>query len=331
MRTIALEEHFATLGFMEGPGRRLKEQAKAALAHPKVAAGYARLVEALCDLGEGRVAAMDEAGIDVQVLSLTSPGVEQLDAPEAVAIAREANDFLTEAVRRYPDRLAGFAALPTPAPEAAAEELERTVLGKGFVGAMINGHSRGRYLDDPFFRPILERAEALGVPIYLHPTPPPRAVVEASYAGAFAPGVTEGLAAAAWGWHVETATHVLRLILGGAFDRFPGLQLVVGHMGEGLPFFLPRLELAMPEALTKLERPVGDYLRGNVHYTFGGFNWTQAFLDLVLQVGVERVMFSADHPYASMEEACAFLDGLTVSPADRERIAHGNAERLLGL
>jgi predicted TIM-barrel fold metal-dependent hydrolase len=289
-------------------------------------------MEGLCDLGEGRVAAMDEAGIDVQVLSLTSPGVEQLDAPEAVALAREANDFLTEAVRRYPDRLAGFAALPTPAPEAAVEELERTVLGNGFVGAMINGHSRGRYLDDPFFRPILERAEALGVPIYLHPTPPPRAVVEASYAGDyFAPGVTEGLAAAAWGWHVETATHVLRLILGGAFDRFPGLQLVVGHMGEGLPFFLPRLELAMPEALTKLERPVGDYLRGNVHYTFGGFNWTQAFLDLVLQVGVERVMFSADHPYASMEEACAFLDGLPVSPVDRERIAHGNAERLLGL
>ena len=233
MRTIALEEHFATLGFMEGPGRRLKEQAKAARAHPKVAAGYARLVEGLCDLGENRVAAMDEAGIDVQVLSLTSPGVEQLDAPEAVALAREANDFLKEAVRRYPDRLAGFAALPTTAPEAAAEELERTILGNGFVGAMINGHSRGRYLDDPFLRPILERAEALGVPIYLHPTPPPLAVVEASYAGDyFAPGVTQGLAAAAWGWHVETATHVLRLILGGAFDRFPGLQLVVGHMGR---------------------------------------------------------------------------------------------------
>jgi len=331
MRTIALEEHFATAEFMEGPGRRLKEQAEAARAHPEVAAGYARLVEGLCDLGEGRIAQMDGAGVDVQVLSLTSPGVEQVDAAEGVALTRAVNDRLAEAVRRRPDRLAGFAALPTVAPEEAAEELERTVRRHGFVGALINGHSHGRYLDDPFFRPILERAEALGVPIYLHPTPPPRAVVEASYAGAFAPGVTEGLAAAAWGWHVETATHVLRLVLGGAFDRFPGLQLVIGHMGEGLPFFLPRLELAMPEALTKLERPVGDYLRGNVHYTFGGFNWTQAFLDLVLQVGVERVMFSADHPYASIEEACAFLDGLPVSPADRERIAHGNAERLLGL
>ena len=274
---------------------------------------------------------MDVAGVDVQVLSLTSPGVEQLDAAEAVALAREANDALAEAVRRRPDRLAGFAALPTPAPEDAAEELERAVREHGFVGALINGHTRGRYLDDTFFWPILERAEALGVPIYLHPTPPPRAVVGASYSGDFAAGVAVGLATAAWGWHVETATHVLRLVLGGAFDRFPGLQLVVGHMGEGLPFFLPRLEAAMPKEITGLERPVGDYLRGNVHYTFGGFNWTQAFLDLLLQVGAGRIMFSADHPYAPMAEACAFLDRLPVAPADRERIAHGNAERLLGL
>ena len=331
MRTIALEEHYATPAFMEGPGRELKAQAEAARAHPRVAAGYEKLIRGLCDLGEGRIAEMDAAGIDVQVLSLTSPGVEQLGADEAVTIAREANDALAEAVRSRSDRLAGFAALPTAAPETAADELERTVRGYGFVGALINGHARGRYLDDPYFWPILERAEALGVPIYLHPTPPPQAVVEASYSGNFAPGVASGLATAAWGWHVETATHVLRLVLGGAFDRFPDLQLVVGHMGEGLPFFVPRFELAFPEEVTGLARSVGDYLRENVHYTFGGFNWTQAFLDLLLQVGAERIMFSADHPYASMEEARAFLDGLPVGPADRKKIAHGNAERLLGL
>jgi predicted TIM-barrel fold metal-dependent hydrolase len=331
MRTIALEEHYATGAFMEGPGRRLKEQAEAAQAHPKVAAGYARLVEGLCDLGEGRVAAMDAAGVDVQVLSLTSPGVEQLDAAEAVALAREVNDVLAEAVRRHPGRFAGFAALPTPAPEAAADELERAVGELGFVGALVNGHAGGRYLDDGFFWPILERAEALGVPIYLHPTPPPRPVVEASYAGDFAPGVVEGLATAAWGWHLETATHVLRLILGGAFDRYPGLQLVVGHMGEGLPFFLPRLELALPVEVTGLDRPIVDYLRENVHYTFGGFNWPQAFLDLLLQVGDEMIMFSTDHPYASMKEARAFLEGLPVSPAEKKRIAHGNAEHLFKL
>lgn len=331
MRTITLEEHYATPAFMEGPGRELKAQAEAARAHPRVAAGYAKLVQKLCDLGEGRGAEMDAAGVDVQVLSLTSPGVEQLEASEAVALAREVNDTLAEAVRSHRGRFAGFAALPTPAPESAAEELGRTVREHGFVGALINGHARGRYLDDPFFWPILERAEALEVPIYLHPTPPPRAVVEASYAGNFAPGVVGGLATAAWGWHVETATHVLRLVLSGAFDRFPGLQVVVGHMGEGLPFFMPRLDLALPKEVTGLDRLVGDYLRENVHYTFGGFNWTQAFLDLLLQVGAERIMFSADHPYASMAEAHAFLERLPVSPADREKISHGNAERLLGM
>src|SRR5215218_10037968 len=331
IRTITLEEHYATPAFMEGPGQDLKAQAEAARDHPQVAAGYAKLIEQLCDLDAGRIAAMDAAGIDVQVLSLTSPGVEQLEASEAVALAREANDLLAEAVRRHPDRFEGFAALPTAAPGAAADELERVVSEHGFVGALINGHTRGRYLDDGFFWPILERAEALGVPIYLHPTPPPRPVIEASYAGNYAQGVTGLLATAGWGWHIETATHVLRLVLGGAFDRYPGLQLVIGHLGEGLVFMLPRLEMALPEEATRLDRPVGDYLRENVHYTFGGFNWTPAFLDLLLQVGADRIMFSTDHPYGSMAEARTFLDQLPVSAADKERIVHGNAERLLRL
>jgi predicted TIM-barrel fold metal-dependent hydrolase len=330
MRTIALEEHYATEAFMEGPGQGVKAQAEAARDHPRVAAGYVKLIEGLRDIGEGRIAEMDAAGIDVQVLSLTSPGVEQLEASEAVAFAHEVNDHLAEAVRRHPDRFAAFAALPTAAPEAAAAELERTLREHGFVGALINGHTRGRYLDDSFFWPILERAEVLGMPIYLHPTPPLRAVVEASYTGNYASGVTGLLATAAWGLHIETATHVLRLVLSGAFDRYPGLQLVIGHLGEGLPFMLPRLEMALPEEATKLDRSVGDYLRENIHYTFGGFNWTPAFLDLLLQVGAERIMFSTDHPYASMTQARAFLDRLPVSPADKERISHSNAERLLG-
>jgi uncharacterized protein len=331
MRTITLEEHYATSAFMEGPGRELKAQAEAARDHPRVAAGYAKLIEQLCDFGEGRIAAMDAAGIEVQVLSLTSPGVEQLDASEAVALACEANDRLADAVQRHPSRFAGFAALPTAAPDTAADELERVVREHGFKGALINGHTRSRYLDDEFFWPILERAEALGVPIYLHPTPPPRSVVEASYAGNYAPEVMFGLATGAWGWHIETATHALRLILSGAFDRYPKLQLVIGHMGEGLACMMPRIDLALPTEMTKLDRPIGAYLRENLHYTFSGFNWTQAFLDLVLQVGVDQIMFSADYPYGSMAEGRAFLDQLPVSPADKERIAHRNAERLLRL
>lgn len=320
MRTITLEEHYASPAFLQGPGQHLKEL-------PRLM-GNPDIVEQLSDLGDRRIADMDAAGIDVQVLSLTAPGVEPLDAAEAAPIAREANDLVADAVRRHPRRFAGFAAVPTAAPDAAAEELERTVRDHGFKGAMINGHCRGRYLDDAAFRPILERAEALQVPIYLHPTPPPRPVIDAYYAG-LAPGVTARLSTAAWGWHIETATHVLRLILGGAFDRYPRLQLVVGHMGEALPFMLPRLDRSLPRDLTRLDRPLAAYLRENIHYTFSGFNFLPTFLDLLLQVGADRILFSADYPYASMTEARAFLDQLPVSTADKERIAHGNAERLL--
>lgn len=331
MRTIALEEHYATAAFMAGPGRQIQDQARAVQSHPQVAAGYARLIDQLCDLGERRIADMDAAGIDVQVLSLTAPGVEQLDVADAVALARDANDQLADAVRRHPDRFAGFATLPTAAPDAAADELERMVRDHGFKGALINGHTQGRYLDDTFFWPILERAEALRVPLYLHPTPPPAAVIAACYTGNFAPGVAVSLATGAWGWHIETALHVLRLILSGAFDRFPTLQLVIGHLGETLPFMLPRLDLGLPVEVTKLARPVSAYVRENLYCTIAGFNWTPAFLDLLLQVGADRIMFSTDYPYGSMEQARTFLEQLPLSPADKERIAHGNAERLLHL
>ena len=323
MRTITLEEHYATVEFLDGPGRDLKERAA------KFGDRFAKLVEQLTDLGEKRIAEMDAAGIDMQVLSLTSPGTEQLDVAAATAIAREANDRVAESVRAHPTRFAGFACLPTADPQAAAAELERTIHEYGFKGAAINGHVRGRYLDDRFFWPILESAEALDLPIYLHPTQPPKAVIDASYAG-FSPVVSDLLAGPGWGWHIETAIHVIRLILGGVFDRYPKLQIVIGHMGEGLPFMLQRLDV-MPTAMTNLKHPISYYLRQNVHYTFSGFNFTPTFLDLLLEVGVDRIMFSADHPYASMAQARAFLDKLPVSAADKERIAHGNAERLLKL
>ena len=315
MRTITLEEHYASPAFLAGPGRFQRER----LPH---------LLPQLSDVGAGRIAAMDAAGIDVQVLSLGAPGVEQLDAADAVTVARESNDFLANAISSYPARLAGFAAIPTPSPEDAAAELERTVRELGFKGAMIHGHVRGRYLDDQFFWPILERAEALDVPLYIHPAQPPRAVVDAYYGG-FAPPVSFMLANAGWGWHIETAVHVIRLVLGGAFDRFPKLQVIVGHMGEGLPFMIQRMNANLPPAMTKLWRPLGAYLREQVHYTFAGFNFPATFLDLLLEVGADRIMFSADHPYSPMQEARTFLDRLPVSAADRERIAHGNAERLL--
>ncbi len=323
MRTIALEEHFASPGFLDGPGKQLKAQAL------QFGAAAAKLFEQLCDTGDQRIAEMDAAGINVQVLSLTSPGTEQLEAADAIALARESNDFLRDAVKKHPGRFAAFAALPTAMPDMAAKELERVVRDNGFQGAMVNGHTRGRYLDGQFFWPIFESAEALRVPIYIHPTKPPQAVIDASYAG-FSPVVTDMFAGAGWGWHIETAIHVLRIILGGVFDRFPRLQLIIGHMGETLPFMLQRFDV-MPKAMTRLQRPISHYLRENVHYTFGGFNFTPTFLDLMLQVGVDQILFSTDYPYASMTDARAFLDKLPVSAADREKIAHGNVESLLHL
>jgi predicted TIM-barrel fold metal-dependent hydrolase len=323
MKTITLEEHFATPGFFDGPGRELKHRAET------VGGRYANLIERLCDIGTKRLAEMDAAGIDMQVVSLTSPGVEQLEAAEAIALAYDTNDYLADAVKKNPARFAGLAAVATPAPDKAATELEARVRA-GFKGAVINGHSRGRYLDDKFYSPILECAQALNVPIYLHPTPPPKAVLD-TYYGGFAPMLTEMLAGGAWGWHIETAVHVIRLISGGVFDRFPQLQIVIGHMGEGLPFMFQRFDI-MPLAVTKLKRSYKEYLRENVHYTFSGFNFPPAFLDLFLELGgVDRIMFSADHPYQSMPQARAFLEQIPVPAADKERIAHGNAERLFRL
>jgi predicted TIM-barrel fold metal-dependent hydrolase len=317
MRTIALEEHFATPAFMEGPGSGLGGIASRREPRPGMPEGFALLPQRLVDLGDGRIAEMDAAGVDVQVLSLNSPGVEQLEAHDAVDLARDVNDQLAEAVRRYPGRIEGFATLPTSSPDVAAEELRRTVEEYGFKGAAINGHTRGRYLDDEFFWPILEVAETLQVPLYLHPTPPPQAVIDASYTGNFAPGVTALLAASGWGWHIETAVHVLRIVLSGAFDRYPRLQLVIGHLGEALPFMMQRLDNNLSKHVTKLDRSVGEYLRENVHYTFSGFNYTAPFLDLLLEVGTDRIMFSADYPYASMPAAVDFLDRLPLSPADK--------------
>jgi uncharacterized protein len=177
------------------------------------------------------------------------------------------------------------------------------------------------------FQPILQCADSLNVPIYIHPTQPPKAVIEASY-GRFSPMVSDTLAGPGWGWHIETAVHVIRIILGGVFDRFENLQVVIGHMGEALPFMMQRFDATMPQVMTKLKRPIAAYLRENVHYTFSGFNFTPAFLDLLLEVGVDRIMFSADYPWASMSAARSFLDALPVSSVDRERIAYRNAERL---
>lgn len=328
MRTITLEEHFATPAFLDGPGAGLVAQARSVEAGQR-GGDAAQLLQRLTNLGEGRLGEMDAAGVDVQALSLTAPGIEQLEAGAAVVLARSVNDSLAAAVRAHPDRLRGLATVPTPEPDAAVAEVRRAHDDLGFRGAAINGHSQGRYLDDERYWPILAELERLGMPLYLHPTVPAPQVA-AVYAGNYSPLVQSVLSIAGWGWHVDTLFHALRLVLSGAFDRFPRLQLVIGHLGEGLVAFLDRFAYTYGALPTGLEHPVEDYFRRNVHYTISGFNFEAPFLSLLLLVGAERILFSADWPYASMAEARAFLDRVPVSPADREKIAHGNAEVLYG-
>jgi uncharacterized protein len=321
MRLITLEEHYRA--------PMLRSVAFGGAGAPPPDSPMARIQARLDDVGEQRLADMDAGGIDVQVLSHGAPGTEQLDPEEAIPLAREANDYLARSIAPHPDRLAAFATLPTAAPEAAADELERTVTELGFKGALINGHSRGQFLDDRRFWPIFELAQRLEVPIYLHPTEPPAAVREAYYGG-LAPQVAQTLSTAGWGWHVDTGLHALRLIAGGVLDEYPGLQLIVGHMGEALPFFLARSSRVLRQQ-AGLARPLEDYMTENFHFTTSGM-FTYPPLTCLLQViGADRVMFSVDYPYSSSSEGRDFVLGAQIGEADREKLAFANAARLLGL
>lgn len=325
MRTIAIEEHFLADGFREAMAAHAPGQgvgANPALSDER----QNRLV----DLGALRLKEMDEGGIDMQVISHGVTTGLQLGGDEEVRLARQANDQLAAAVAAHRDRFAGFATLPMSEPDAAAAELERAIRSLGFKGAFVNGTTNGRFLDDPVFWPVLERAVALDVPIYIHPAAPPAVVWDAYYSG-FHPAVSFMLATAGWGWHSEVGIHSLRLILAGVFDRLPGLQIIIGHMGEMIPFMLDRINNVFAPMAKHLQRPVPEYFLQNFHITTSGF-FSEPPLLLALQiVGADRIIFSVDYPYSSNLQGRAFLDRASISPADKEKISHLNVERLLKL
>lgn len=325
MRTVAIEEHFLSTGFKE------------ALLHKSSRQGInptptmiSRIQEKLSDIGAARLKDMDANGIDLQVISHTAMGELSISKDQEIELVQEANNQLATAITTYPERFAGFATLPMRSPAAAAEELERALQMPGFKAAIINGTTQGHFLDDPRFLPILERATALDVPIYIHPGEPPAAVREAYYGG-FDPAIAFSLATAGWGWHSEVGIHVLRLILAGIFDRFPNLQIIIGHMGEMLPFMLGRIDNVITPLARHLKRPVPEYFLHNFTITTSGF-FTDPPLLLALQtVGADRIIFAVDYPYSSNEQGRAFLDHAAISPADKEKISHLNAERILKL
>ncbi len=319
MRVIAIEEHYAH------PALQSAEALANLRKHPQLA----RIQDKLLDVGAGRIADMDEAGIDLQVLSHTVPGAEVLDRERALPAARSANDSLAKTVSAHPDRFAGFAALPMRDPAAAASELQRAVAELGFRGAMVNGLIEGRFLDDPVFLPVLSKAAELGVPVYLHPSFPPEAVAR-TYYGGLEPVLADHLATAGWGWHSETAIHLLRLVVSGVFDRIPELQIIVGHLGEMIPFALARINTVL-SPVAGLRRPVADYFQTNIFLTTSGYTTFPPLQCALSVLGIDRLIFSVDYPYTDNETARALLDTAPISPSDREKLAHGTVERLLRL
>jgi uncharacterized protein len=257
------------------------------------------------------------------------PATESLQPDQARGLAADANDALAEAIRRHPNRFAGFATLPMSDPAAAAAELDRAVNKLGFTGAMINGQVAGIYLDAQQYWTIFEAAQALGVPIYLHPNRPPQAVIDACYSG-LPSAVSNTLATGAWGWHIDTGLHVLRLIVSGGFDAFPALNLIIGHMGEALPSMIWRAD-TMLRKFVSLQRPVHQYFSDNVYVTTSGIFDYPPFAAALHSIGTDRILFSVDYPYSDNLEAISFFERLPLSVSDREKVAHGNADRLLRL
>ncbi|MGV9801977.1 amidohydrolase family protein [Mycobacterium sp. NPDC003449] len=322
MKIVGLEEHFVTADLIEA-WSGVEPQWQDVWA-PTPGEGWA---DSLLDLDMARLASMDDTGLDVQVLSLTTPGVQNLDRADAVALQTECNDRLAAAVAAHPDRLQGFATLATPDPAAAAAELGRAVTDLGFHGTLVCGRTRDRNFDHPDNWPIFEAAEALNAPLYLHPQSPPPEVRRAYYDGPDA-ALAAAFATHGIGWHYDAGVQLLRLILGGVFDRFPGLQVIVGHWGEVVAFYLDRIDRLTSAA--HLDRPVSDYLRSNVFLTPSGM-FSQRYLRWALEVvGVDRIMFATDYPYVQAPGggARAFLAGAELDDADRDKIASGNWDRL---
>jgi 2,3-dihydroxybenzoate decarboxylase len=267
---------------------------------------------------------MDATGIEVSVLSIAGPGVQiEPDAAKAMKLARDGNDFLAEEIRKRPGRYRGFAHLATQDAKAAADELERCMRDLKFCGAMINGHTNGRYLDDPANDPLWERAEALGAVLYLHPADPvaPMPALDGH----------RGLKRATWEWTVETGTHALRIVFSGLFDRFPNAKLALGHLGETLPYQLWRFDSRARLYGVKLKRNPSDYIRDNIVVTTSGMFSCEPVDCAIQALGRGNVMFSADYPFENPAEAAAFMDELPLDAGVIEDLAYNNASRLLGI
>ncbi len=286
--------------------------------------------ERLPDMGERRIKDMDDTGIARQILLLTSPGVQVFDRDTAVGLARDSNDQLEEAVRKHPDRYTGLAAFAPQDPAEAAREIERSVK-LGMKGAVVNSHTHNEYLDDPRFYAIFEACEHLNVPLYIHPQTPSRQMIQ--------PFIERGLDGAIFGFAVETGLHLLRIIVAGVFDRFPKLQIVVGHLGEGLPFWLYRLDFMHAagmkanryKSIEPLKRKISEYMQQNIYVTTSGVPWAPSIMLCQQVLGMDRVLYAMDYPYQFVPEEVAMSDELPISDNDKLKFFQTNAEKVFKL
>jgi uncharacterized protein len=338
MKRIDFETHFATQAWIDAlyanPGyprleRDPETQSLRLVYHPAAREPYGEpLLAKLVDLGEGRLRLMDEAGVDMAVISLTTPGVEQFEVAQSIAMARDANDVLAEAVAKHPDRYSGFCALPIKDVDESVKELERSVRDLGLIGWKTHANYGGTYLDEKRYWPILAKAEELGASIYLHPTVP-------SMPDFWTYGVA--LAGPPFGFGIATAFAMIRLVLSGAFDAFPKLTIVLGHYGEGLPFGMQRIDWAYERphvkndknALMPLERKPSEYLRDNMVVSTSGNYLPAAFRCTREALGMDKILLGTDYPYEDMNEAIAFLEGLGLTTEDKDMLYGGNARALM--
>ncbi len=342
MRIIVVEEHAfdaglakatekpqaAEAGYLKELGKDTGEEAPSSTGRPAIRS-FRDFTGLAFDMGDGRIAEMDAHDIDMQVLSYSNP-TQLAPAGEALDLARAANDRLAAAVRAHPGRFAGLATLPWQDPRAAAAELERAVKELGLKGTLIIGRPGGTFLDDKRYRPVLEMLNTLRVPLYVHPGLP-LTQVQQPYYGGLKEAVTARLSLFGWGWHAEAGVHVVRMILSGTFDRFPGLQVISGHWGEMVPFYLQRMDDAMSRQVTGLSRSITDTYRSQVFVTPSGMLTLPHFAFIHEVLGADRIIHSVDYPYLTNTGARGFIERLPIGKDDKERIAHGNAEALFGL
>ncbi|MDO5622698.1 MAG: amidohydrolase family protein [Paracoccus sp. (in: a-proteobacteria)] len=341
MKLICVEEHLLDpdIGKASGPlavaeapylpdwGIRVSDGAQVDTPRPHVLASADSTRLGLAPVSQ-RLADMDGAGIDMQVLSYG--GFPQLLPPaQAVDLCRAANDRLAAIIADHPTRFAGFATLPWQAPEAAAQEMDRAAR-MGLKGTLINGRPGADFLDAPRYAPVLEALNRLQLPLYIHPGLPLQAVQQPYYGG-FERELTARLSMFAWGWHNEAGVLTLRLLLSGAFDRWPDLRVISGHWGEMVPFFLQRLEDSIPVEASGLSRGIVETYRQHVYVSPSGMLTEPHFRFIHSVMGADRILYSVDYPYQSLNGARDFLDRLEISDTDRALIAHGNTERLLGI